>query len=318
MQTTEPHDEEPAGDGTGTPFPPAEPKTDGAEYDLYNHVRQALLALPSLFKPDLVISGVLATDLHTFNTSLGATIETQVTDALNELRNIWDPAKQYAHYRFVRQSQTFPDVVLKSPVPDSGAQIIMGIELKGWFALAKEKEPSFRYKVTPAVCAPNDLLVVYPWALSNVISGKPVLFAPYVVNARFAAEYRNWHWQYQKKGAGKVLISSMAKFYPAKSDPISDVAESDAAGNFGRFARTGLMDRFKAEVFAEELSGIPISAWTDFFSIFSQDTTAETIAKALSRLSATYKSKQPPLSNEAIERVRTLVAEIAELLQTGG
>ena len=40
----------------------------------------------------------------------------------------------------------------------------MGIELKGWYVLAKEKEPSFRYKVTPAVCAPADLLVVVPWA----------------------------------------------------------------------------------------------------------------------------------------------------------
>jgi hypothetical protein len=49
----------------------------------------------------------------------------------------------------------------------------MGIELKGWYVLAKEKEPSFRYKVTLTVCAPADLLVVVPWALSNVISGRP-------------------------------------------------------------------------------------------------------------------------------------------------
>lgn len=30
----------------------------------------------------------------------------------------------------------------------------MGIELKGWHVLAKEREPSFRYKVTPAACSP--------------------------------------------------------------------------------------------------------------------------------------------------------------------
>ena len=30
----------------------------------------------------------------------------------------------------------------------------MGIELKGRYVLAKEREPSFRYKVTPAACSP--------------------------------------------------------------------------------------------------------------------------------------------------------------------
>ena len=30
----------------------------------------------------------------------------------------------------------------------------MGIELKGWYVLAKEREPSFRQKVTPAACSP--------------------------------------------------------------------------------------------------------------------------------------------------------------------
>ena len=32
----------------------------------------------------------------------------------------------------------------------------MGIELKGRYVLAKESEPSFRYKVTPAACSPWD------------------------------------------------------------------------------------------------------------------------------------------------------------------
>ena len=51
-------------------------------FNLFQDVFRALFALPSFFKSDLVISGVLATDLFTFNSSLGATIEAQVARAL--------------------------------------------------------------------------------------------------------------------------------------------------------------------------------------------------------------------------------------------
>ncbi|SDG59867.1 hypothetical protein SAMN05216338_1001860 [Bradyrhizobium sp. Rc2d] len=36
----------------------------------------------------------------------------------------------------------------------------MGIEIKGWFVLASE--PSFRYRASPAVSAPEDVMVVPP------------------------------------------------------------------------------------------------------------------------------------------------------------
>jgi hypothetical protein len=125
--------------------------------------------LPSRFQSELVISGVLATDLFAFNSSLGATIEEQFVASLNRLRNLWDPEQRYTLFSFERQPQTFPDVVLRASAPDVKPRVLMGIELKGWYVLAKEREPSFRYKVTPAVCAPGDLLTVVPWALSNVI-----------------------------------------------------------------------------------------------------------------------------------------------------
>lgn len=209
MHPNEPRD---AGASSSTEVPsapvPIEPDSQWEHYELYKRVREALYALPSSFRPDLSISGVLATDLHTFNTSLGATIEAQVTSALNESREIWDPDKRYAHYRFVRQSQTFPDVILRSANPAATQSIIMGIELKGWFALSKEKEPSFRYKATPAVCALPDLLVVFPWVLTNVISGTPLLYPPFVVGARYAAEYRNWYWQHEKKGNSDLRLSA--------------------------------------------------------------------------------------------------------------
>lgn len=157
------------------PNPPPEPDPD----TLAGKVFAALYALPPQFESDLNISGVRATDLFTFNASLGATIEEQVVDALNALRtSTWDQDEQYAQYRFVRQPQTFPDVVLRAAAPGVTPEILFGIELKGWYVLAKEREPSFRYRVTPAVCAPDDFLAVFPWALSRVVSGSPQLFHP--------------------------------------------------------------------------------------------------------------------------------------------
>ncbi len=107
------------------------------------------------------------------------------------MRPIWDPDGTYSLYVFVRQGQVFPDVLLRKR--DNGHDTILGIELKGWYLLAKEAEPSFRFCVTEMACAVQDLVVVVPWALSNVLSGSPTVFTPYVENARYAAAYRNYH-----------------------------------------------------------------------------------------------------------------------------
>src|SRR5437879_2834448 len=127
----------------GQTAPPvaSQPPQGWAHRKLYDAVTAALHALPAMFESDLVITGVLAPDLFTLNTSLGATLEVQVVQALNAIRRVWDPDQDYALYRWVRQSQTFPDVLLRRSGPGDGPEVIMGIELKGWYALAKEKEP---------------------------------------------------------------------------------------------------------------------------------------------------------------------------------
>ncbi|MBI4569128.1 MAG: hypothetical protein HY719_12100 [Planctomycetes bacterium] len=61
------------------PPPPARvapPKGEHAA--LYGGEREAVQSLPIYFRTETVISGVMATDLHTLNTVLGATIEEQV------------------------------------------------------------------------------------------------------------------------------------------------------------------------------------------------------------------------------------------------
>lgn len=300
------------------PKPPEQPVGPSPD-SLAGRVFAALYALPPQFESDLRISGVRATDLFTFNASLGATIEEQVVDALNALRSAtWDQDEQYAQYQFVRQPQTFPDVVLKAAAPGVTPEIIFGLELKGWYALAKESEPSFRYRVSPAVCAPGDFLVVFPWALSQVISGSPQLFAPYVVSARYAAEYRNWHWTNVIKGGaseGEIRVSTVETNYPSKAQEISDEAASDRGGNFGRFARTGLMDEYMETLFVEDLAGIPVEAWQRFLSLFSEQSSAERISRELDRMAHRAAAKRSKVSPRDIERLREHFVEVAELLE---
>ena len=300
------------------PSPPIQqrPSNDWEYTDVYQNITAALYSLPAYFKTDLVITGVLATDLFTFNTSLGATIETQVVAALNSMRSTWDPEQKYSLYSFVRQSQRFPDVILRATSPNVEPYIIMGIELKGWYALAKEKEPSFRYRITPACCALADLLVVFPWTLSGVISGSPQLLQPYITSARYASEYRNYWWEYIKESGdrNKIRLSNVNHFYPQKSELSSDVPEYDDGSNFGRFARTSIMDEYMGRLFQEELSGIPLSAWQKFLSAFSEEKTAAQIDRAVTQaIRETQRSRQP--ISENIEAVKALLIRISALLE---
>jgi hypothetical protein len=182
---------EPAAD-----LPPAPARVEPVEwehFELWKRVGDAIRSLPDHFKTSTNIEGMLATDIFTLNSALGATIEEQVVSSLNSLRPVWDPGKAYQTYAFVRQPQTFPDVVLRKKT--NGQEILMGIELKGWYLLANEGMPNFRFTVTPACCNPWDLIVVVPWALSNILSGSPVVYSPFLESARYAAEQRNYYWQ---------------------------------------------------------------------------------------------------------------------------
>jgi hypothetical protein len=258
---------------------------------LYENVTKTLYALPEEFKTSLRISDFRATDIFALNSALGASIEDAVVNGLNSLREAWDPEGQYALYRFERQAQAFPDVRLVTEAPDA-QRIIMGIELKGWFALSKEGEPTFRYTVTPNACASADLLAVYPWILSDVVAGRPKLLRPFVSEAKYAAELRNYYWQTMRAERGRngnIILATHQVPYPAiKTDQCSDRAEDDGGGNFGRIARYGLLDEFVKSTERQEVSGIPVRAWLTFFKIFSDsarnlDTVVAAIESTLRR-----------------------------------
>lgn len=245
--------------------------TEWEHYELWNRVREAVLALPFHFKSRTVIEGMLATDIFTLNSALGATIEEQVVATLNALRPVWDPDKKYQSYGFVRQPQTFPDVLLIRKT--NGQDILLGIELKGWYVLSKEGEPSFRFRTSAKACNPWDLIVIVPWALSNVLAGSPLVYPAFVDFARYSAEQRNHYWEHERTTKGKrgVVLASGATVYPSKLAKISDAAESDSGGNFGRLARYGVMKEFVDSTMAAPLCGVPANQWLQFFKRSAPD-----------------------------------------------
>lgn len=294
------------------PVRPTSPP-DGIHSELYQNIHEAIHALPSYFRTATNIEGISATDIFTLNSVLGATIENQVVNTLNHMRGVWDPQEKYLLYSFVRQSQTFPDVLLKK-IGSAQQEILLGIELKGWYLLAKEAEPSFRFQVTPSACAPQDLIVVVPWALSNVISGFPQIFQPYVESARYAAEYRNYHWrQLRKASSDQTIIHPIGiNPYPKKSEQISDKPASDSGGNFGRFARTGIMDVYLSQAKSILLCGIPAQNWLEFFKIFQDDKSSEHIHREILRLKARFTSGKTETSP-----IETILSQLEKLIQEG-
>ena len=242
-----------------------------------------------------------------------------MVSTLNRMREVWDPDEKFMYHRFVRQPQTFPDVLLRrdaSGTDGHGSEILLGIELKSWYLLAKEGEPSFRFQVTPAACAKQDLIVVIPWALSNVISGYPKIFSPYVELAKYASEYRNYWWECirRTKSSAEIMIAQNVSPYPQKSDKISDKPVSDRGNNFGRFARTGIMDGYLEIAKRELLCGIRAEHWLNFFKIFQEERDEESVNAELRRLRALVTGTDREDDSYLINALEQILSGINSLL----
>lgn len=309
-----PPDQDPTDDAT-TQAPvevvldPDDPRTQ-----LQERLRTVLVGLPAFFEFNNHVAGVEATDLHALNTLLGASIEGQVVRALNQQRGLWDPDDEWLGYTFERQSQRFPDVLLTKKGGKDGPDIALGIELKGWFLLAKEGVPSFRFGTTPAACADHDLLVVVPWYLDNVLSGAPAAAEPFIVSARWAAEYRNYYWQHMRKvKAGidtSIRMPEGAHPYPSKDLATWDKPGYDGGSNFGRVARvSGLMDDFVRESIALEVLGIPIGDWNWFLRLHSDQADPAEVRVALFK---ELTQLQKELSESKVQQLLPLVQALMD------
>lgn len=294
--------------------PPIEPPLD--PLDKRTVLRERLLTvlanLPNEFRFNNHVAGVDATDLYALNTLLGASIEGEVVKTLNRQRELWDPDDEWLGYTFKRQSQRFPDVLLSRAQAGQAPHIALGIELKGWFVLSKEGEPSYRYTTTAEACAPHDLLCVVPWYLDNVLSGSPVAAEPWVRSAQQAAHMRNHYWQVTRSTSQDRTIWAPpgATPYPNKSDNTSDVPEHDGGGNFGRIARSGMMTDFVAETNAVDALGISLGNWGAFLRSHTDQADPEVVAE---RVRATARRLSTPRDQQASE---ALAGAIENLVRT--
>lgn len=256
--------------------------------ELLKNLKEALYALPHYFESPIAIQGLPATDLFSVNTLLGGAIEEQTVRILNNMRNVWDPDGAWFNYKFIRFPESFPDVRLVKSQQDESPAI--GIELKGWYLLSKEAEPSFRYKASADAVTEYDMIACFPWALSEVLSGVPAVFNPYIEQAKYASDMRTYYWENRKgvsEGRSVVINHPQTTPYPKAGTKYADEPEKDGGGNFGRIARIpGLMDDWVKETIELKLSGIEAKYWISFLSAFTEGKTDEDKAAEMQKLIA--------------------------------
>lgn len=283
---------------------------------LVQGVRAALMALPGEFEFEHPVSGVAATDLFSLNTFLGAGIELEVVRTLNTLRPIWDPDSKWTTYRFERSGQAFPDVRLVDQSANSETPIALGIELKGWWMLAKEGVPSLRYVVSADACTPYDLVCVVPWYLNSAVSGKVQVAEPWIESAKYAAEWRDYWWTNLRSTDKDTALRQPAgaKPYPTKADQVSVHPVDDGGGNFGRLPRSRpLMDEFISQTMNVPILGIRTQAWVDFLNLHkngaaSEDAVIETLQKNL-------ESRDKKVAPEVAAAILRHLDELRELMK---
>lgn len=276
---------------------------DDERTTLREGVIRALQAVPMHFVSTINIEGISATDLFAINTLLGGAIEEQTVATLNATRSIWDPIGRWADFEFRRYAESFPDVRLEC---DGRKTPLIGIELKGWYLLAKEEMPSFRFRASAKAMTVWDLIAVFPWSLSNVISGKPILESPYIEQAKYAADLRNYYWENRSAAAQKVEQPDTHP-YPEPGSSYSDIVHDDKGGNFGRIARVnGLMDDWVKNTAEIKLAGIEARWWVRFLKLFDERGDESVIRMKFSKLAQDV-GQSSEWSDEIVKHVLRLM-----------
>ena len=291
------------------------PNKDWEHFAVWQEVYDLLEAIPNYFNSEIIIKGLNVTDIYSVGNLFSAVIESQIVEMLNELRNIWDSGNEYSNYSFIRQAQTFPDVLFANV---QNNDVLFGIELKAWYVFSKESEPSFRFTIDPDACADSDLLVVIPWLLSEVVSGKPKLLFPYIELGKYAAEFRNYYWMKSRETSTRSTNiirpnENILRPYPNSKVEASDKAENDKGNNFGRIARAGLLDDYLLKIKTVDYLGIKVSHWMKFFKAMSENKTSAEIDSQLDRILASMASEVK--SNKPVPDYQDTFIEIVENLK---
>ena len=129
----------------------------------------------------------------------------------------------------------------------------------------------------------------------------------------FRTETQNWQHVRKTQLAKEIGLSEGVAPYPNKSDHILDRPVADSGHNFGRLARTGLMDSYIDKVNDVNLCGIKAVHWREFLKIFQEGTTDVESHTALVRLKGKVDATEFASSEIARSALRILT-EVERLL----
>ena len=143
------------------------------------------------------------------------------------------------------------------------------------------------------------------------------MYEPYIEQARYAAEYRNWWWtsvretndvpEQRQVHPPDTEVSA----YPAPKTKIADRPEKDGGKNFGRIARlSGLMDEYTASMRRLHVGGIPAEHWISFFKLHAEAKDPDIILHQL-----TKELMQRGLNEEATADIVASIMRIAGQLR---
>ena len=146
-----------------------------------------------------------------------------------------------------------------------------------------------------------------------------MVFDPFVESAKAAARHRNHHWQHVRRTQLDTHIDIPERIspYPSKSDHILDRPAADAGGNFGRLARTGLMDAYVQKLNNVPLCGIKPIYWQDFLRAFQEGTADADARTALQRLRERVEKEPRGDASARVEATVAIVGQLERLLDAG-
>lgn len=98
-----------------------------------------------------------------------------------------------------------------------------------------------------------------------------------------------------------------------KSDRILDKPIADSGGNFGRLARTGMMDTYMKKLDDVRLCGIKTVFWREFLKTFRESTTDVQARTALERLKKRVQ-RATNLPSPTAQSTLAIVDELERLL----
>jgi hypothetical protein len=126
--------------------------------------------------------------LNRFNNYVGQGIEELIGTQLNGLlRHHWTDNSSFV---FIRNAVQFPDLYL---IHREEKRILLSVEIKSWFVFSSD-DITARFEAAPNIIKEGSLLVLFPWHMTDLVFGTPILLEPYIGDAKALAERRDNIW----------------------------------------------------------------------------------------------------------------------------